>query len=160
MSVAALSDLVAALELLPGATVDETVKRFVPIAEEEAARAGFKAIRIGTYGPYPLTAKLRDVEVSAGRAVMMFEGDPLGFWRWAESGTKPHPIRPKRIFAESEKGFYRAAMLGGLDHPMTIEVEHPGITGRGAWTNTEKRVDSEIVAIVDTTAATLDLWAA
>jgi hypothetical protein len=153
-----LLDLVEALQRLPAAVVDETSKRFVQIAEEEAGRAGMRSISPGKYGPYPLTAKLKSVRASDVGAEMTFVGYPVAFWVWAEEGTRAHMIRPRSRFSESEKGNYRAAMSGGLGHPITASVRHPGQRGRAAWTHTVDRVDNEFGNIVDDAAGMVDLW--
>lgn len=142
---------------LPGAVVETTTKRFVEIAEGEAARAGMATISPGGYGPYALTAQLKSVSVSSGYAEMTFWGYPVAFWVWAEEGTRAHMIRP-RVRTRSEKGLYRAAMAGGLGHPITTEVWHPGVNGRAAWSHTVDLVDEEFGNIIDEAALNLDLW--
>ena len=147
-----LVDLVAALEHLPAEVVVTTTERFVRIAESEAKRA-----RLGTVmGKYPLTATLKTVEAGPSQATMTFLGVPVGFWVWAEEGTRAHTIRP-RIAFRSEKGMYRAAMGGGLAGPRQ-EVRHPGMNGRAAWTHTCDRMDDEMGTAVDEAANHLDLW--
>ena len=152
-----LIELVDALRELPGAVVETTTKRFVEIAESEAARAGLASISPGRYGPYKLTAQLKSISVESGAARMTFWGYPAAFWVWAEEGTRGHSLRP-RVRTRSEKGLYRAAMTGGLTHPVTGEIWHPGMNGRAAWTHTVDRMDDEIGAAVDDAALSLDLW--
>ena len=157
-SAQSLEALVTALEQgLPGEVVAVTTKRFTEIAESEAARAGMATISPGKYGPYKLTAQLKDVTVSSGYAEMTFMGYPAAFWVWAEEGTSGHWIRP-RVRTRSEKGLYRAAMTGGLGHPVTVPVWHPGTNGRAAWTHTVDRVDQEFGNIVDEAGLNLDIW--
>ena len=152
-----LLDIVEALEHLPAATIDTTTQRFLQIAEEEATRAGRRAMTIGGKS-YPLTAQLKSVSATTTTATMTFLGIPVGFWVWAEEGTRGHMIRPRRRFADSDKGMYRAAMKGGLGHPVTAEVHHPGTHGRAAWTHACDRMDDEMGEVVDEAANNLDLW--
>lgn len=152
-----LLDLVEALERLPAAVVVETTERFVEIAESEAARAGMRSVSPGARS-YPLTAKVKSIRVANDSAEMTFVGFPVGFWVWAEEGTRAHMIRPRRRFADSDKGLYRAAMGGGLGHPISGAVRHPGQHGRAAWTHTCDRVDAEFGNIVDDAANHVDLW--
>lgn len=152
-----LVELVDALRELPGEVVATTTERFVEIAEDEASRAGLASISPGQYGPYPLTAQLKSIKVSDGFASMTFWGYPAAFWVWAEEGTRGHSLRP-RVRVRSDKGLYRAAMTGGLSHPVTGEIWHPGMVGRAAWSHTVDRMDDEIESAVDDAASNLDLW--
>lgn len=152
-----LLDIVDALEHLPAATIVTTTERFIEIAEAEAARAGKRAITIRGKS-YGLTATLKSVTASATSAQMTFLGIPVGFWVWAEEGTRGHMIRPRNRFADSDKGMYRAAMKGGLGHPITGAVHHPGMSGRAAWTHACDRMDDEMGVVVDEAANNLDLW--
>ena len=131
-----VAGLTVRFQHLPVTVIDDVVKVFVKIAEQEGGRVG----------KYQLTAEAKDRAVSEGSASVTMVGTPPGFWVWRESGIRPHMIRPRR----------KKALAGGLSHPVWGAVQHPGVPGKQAWSKVAARAERElhdaVVAALDKAA--------
>lgn len=130
-------DLLAELDAVPAAAIDNIVDRFHAVARELAAGAGMG--RIGN----ALHTTPVDLAVADGVATVTVVGAPAGLWVWVEDGTKPHTIAPRH----RTRGRRRPAMTLP-QHPVGVAVHHPGMSGQRLWTTTVDRVDTELVDLI------------
>jgi len=138
-----LDGLTAAFSRMPAAYATESAKAFKQIAEANG----------GTMmGRYQLTAKEKKRYVRDTQCTLIMQGVPAGFWVWKETGTKPHTIavrtrrrtkgaapkvKVKRRRGRTVGRGKQPALYGaGWDHPVAGPVQHPGTSGRRAWTRT------------------------
>lgn len=66
-------------------------------------------------------------------------GKPTGFWVWQNTGTSSHEI-PKRKSAKRARYLY----ANGYEHPTSLQVRHPGSSGRGAWRRVMAQAEQEV----------------
>ncbi len=131
-------DLLADLDAVPAAAVDNVVDRFHAVARELAAGAGMG--RIGA----ALHSTPVDLAVSAGTATVTIVGAPAGLWVWVEDGTKAHWVAPRH----ASRNRHRRPAMTLPEHYMSRPVHVRGMTGQGLWTSVVDRVDNELVDLV------------
>lgn len=147
--VAGLSRL---LEEVPAESVEQILASFQRAGEAEITRVwGKPSITLhvagsagNRAGPYPLVVRLDRAKVTKKTTTITLYGSPAGFWAWAEDGARRHTIRARRRVTRSGRP---SAMFGELTHPVG-EVEHPGFTGRDAWTKTVDAAEAELEGVL------------
>jgi len=153
------------LSRIPEAYATEVVALF----DLYAQRNGGKML-----GRYQLKAGERKRFVYPEGMTVIVEGVPSGFWVWRETGTSAHEIRPRgrrkaktsgrrrgtggarrghaptyrgRPAAKARKARKMPGRLGGgLGHPVTRAVHHPGGSGNRAWSRTVTEVMPKLEA--------------
>ena len=103
-----------------------------------------EAVPYKSFAGYPLKVKAKATRTGTQTEVLIY-GTPVGFWSMLESGAKPHPIRPREG---------RALRLGS--DTFYADVNHPGMRGRGVWSNARPALQAALdKAIGDTYEAVL-----
>lgn len=109
---------------VPGKYVDEGGTIFVRVAERNGGSMMGKRLSARVTG--------RAVSDESGSATIV--GSPAAQWALREDGAKVHMIGPSGA----------EAMAGGLRHPVSIPIRHPGFAGEERWTHTVEQVQAEL----------------
>lgn len=117
---------------VPATYVDQAADVFMRIAERNGGHMMGKR----------LTATVRNATVGDDTATFTVAGTPAGPWAMRESGVRPHTIAPEG----------RGALAGGLSHPVTVPVRHPGFAGEHRWTHTTEQAGPELARLASVLA--------
>lgn len=139
-----LRDAAGRLRLVPERSMIAAAKAVKAAADDEAraATGDGRMSGVGRRG-----ARIRAVDrirvLSGGAVICRIQGVPVGAWVWVNTGADPHTIAPRT------RGRRRArpVMAGGLGHPVSGTVRHPGMRGRGAWRKVVGRAERIVPAI-------------
>jgi hypothetical protein len=92
----------------------------------EVSKVGVKAFKgaagVSHFGGYPLKFRAKKVTANPTHALVEFQASPVGYWTIVTWGAKPHQIRPRSKKALSWDGHAARS------------VDHPGMSGNGAFT--------------------------
>jgi hypothetical protein len=117
---------------VPGAYIQQGVDVFARIAERNG----------GSMMGSRLTVRVEGQAISDDSGAATIVGTPAGAWAMAESGAKPHAITP-------DAG---SALAGGLSHPVSVPVRHPGFAGEERWSHTVEQANVELARLAQTLA--------
>ena len=119
-------------------------KKLSGVIKKVGTAAVRRAVPYKSFAGYPLKVKAKATRTGTQTEVLIY-GTPVGFWSMLESGAKPHAIRPR-------KG--KALRLGS--ETFYADVNHPGMAGRGVWSNARPALQAALdKAIGDTYDAVL-----
>jgi hypothetical protein len=120
----------------------ETASRKVGNVIKKAGVAAVrKAVPYKSFAGYPLKVKGKVMASGVITDVRIY-GTPVGFWSMLESGAKPHPIYPR-------KG---KALRAGSE-TFWAHVDHPGMRGRGVWSNAQPALKAAVAKAIEETFA-------
>jgi hypothetical protein len=107
-------------------------------AGRQVARKGKAAAKKGAPHMFgTVLSAAAKTEASATSCKVTFSPKPAGAWTIAETGTKPHTIKPR-----SRKALHWAGLFAEVVH-------HPGTGGRMAWTAANGRIAKAVGAEIE-----------
>jgi hypothetical protein len=127
---------------------ERDLKRANRRVAKPTSKAGIAAIKGGapTFRGKQLTAKT-DVHQSGDGVRITFWGTPAGAWSIKESGAVEHPIKPRKAQALAFPGAGRKTKGGRSG--VTMSVKHPGVDGRGLWTQAGGRLEDAVGPVIE-----------
>lgn len=139
MSAAGLRRRVDRLQRIPETTTRDAAAAVIKIARDVGARYGPLTMgRRGRRVPLGATTRVRGAGQNMQATVW---GKPTGPWVWVTTGAAGHQI-PRTSRRRGGKPRYLSAP--GYAHPIGRPVQHPGRSGRGAWTQVQAQARAKV----------------